>query len=310
VRESYENDRPVRPANPGILANAPSTLNSLSCSADTAPDFKSISRDHLESMKIFVINLDKSTDRLSHMAVQLDSLGYAWERFPALGPAHIEDMSRTLELPLLRGRCTAPEKGVALSHYSIWKKVLAEGIDHALVLEDDIHFCRDARILVESVKEKISRGFCYDIIKLETFLAGIFVDRKGLKVSARTRLHRLRSNHTGAAAYIISRDGCRKMIDRYASADRAVDLVMFDGDLEELCVFQLHPAPCIQDFLLRHGRKGIVSMIGRERSERDYRSIWFGKLKSPFRGVYYFVQTLRAWNRGRIKIRSSYKDGI
>jgi glycosyl transferase family 25 len=284
--------------------------HSLSCPADTAPDFKSISRDHLESMKIFVINLDQSTDRLSHMAAQLERLGYDWERFPALGPAHIEDMSRTLELPLLRGRCTAPEKGVTLSHYSIWKKVLAEGIDHALVLEDDVHFCRDARILVESVKEKISRGFCYDIIKLETFLAGIFVDRKGLNLSARTGLHRLRSNHTGAAAYVISRDGCRKMIDRYEFADRPVDLVMFDGDLEEMSVFQLHPAPCIQDVLLKNGKKGIVSMIGRQRSEGDYGSVWIGKLKSPFRGVYYFIQNLRVWNTGRIKIRSRYKDDI
>jgi len=166
-------------------------------------------------MKIFVINLDKSTDRLSHMAAQLDRLGYAWERFPALGPAQVEDLSRTLELPLLRGMCTAPEKGAALSHYSIWKKVLDEGIDHALVLEDDVHFCQDARILVESIKEKISRGFCYDIIKMETSLAGIFIDRKGLNLSTRTRLHRLRSNHTGAGAYIISRDGCRKLIARW-----------------------------------------------------------------------------------------------
>jgi glycosyl transferase family 25 len=261
-------------------------------------------------MKIFVINLDKSTDRLSHMAAQLDRLGYAWERFPALGPTHVEDMGRTLELPLLRGRCTAPEKGVALSHYSIWKKVLDEGIDHAIVLEDDIHFCRDARTLVESVKERISRGFCYDIIKLETFLAGIFVDRKGLNLSARTGLHRLRSNHTGAAAYIISRDGCRKMIDRYASADRAVDLVMFDGDMDEMRVFQLHPAPCIQDVLIKNGKKGIVSEVGRERSEWDPRSAWSDKIKSPFRGVYYFVQNLRSWNGGRVKIRSRYKDGI
>lgn len=285
-------------------------VSSPSCPAHTALDLKSISPDHLEAMKIFVINLDKSTDRLSHMALQLDRLGYPWERFPALGPAHIEDMSRTLELPMLRSRCTVPEKGVALSHYTLWKKVLAEGIDHALVLEDDIHFCRDARTLVESVKEKISRGFCYDIIKLETFLAGIFVDRKGLNLSARTRLHRLRSNHAGTAAYMISRDGCRKMIDRYASADRAVDLVMFDGDLEEMRVFQLHPAPCIQDVLLIHGKKGIVSMVGQERSEADFKSVWSGKLKLPFRGVYYFVQNLRAWNKDGIKIRSRYKDRI
>ncbi|WP_413186431.1 glycosyltransferase family 25 protein [Paraburkholderia sacchari] len=261
-------------------------------------------------MKIFVINLDRSTDRLSHMAEQLHRLGYAWERFPALGPAQIEAMSRTLALPLLRGKCTAPEKGLALSHYTIWKKVLEEGIDHALVLEDDVHFCRDARMLVESIQEKISRGFCYDIIKLETFLAGIFVDRQGVNLPGHTGLHRLRSNHSGTAAYIISRDGCRRMVERYARADRAVDLVMFDGDLDEMSVFQWHPAPCIQDMLLRHGSKGIASDIGPARSESDRRSGWLESLKSPLRGAYYWVETLRVWNRGRIKIRSTYVDGI
>jgi glycosyl transferase family 25 len=244
------------------------------------------------------------------MKIQLDRLGYAWERFPALGPTHIEAMTQTLELPLLRGACTTPEKGVALSHYTIWKKMLAEGVGHALVLEDDIHFCPGARVLIESIKEEIARGLRYDIIKIETFLAGIFVDRKGINLADRTGLRRLRSNHGGTAAYIISRDGCRKMIDRFATADRAVDLVMFDGDLEEMCVYQLHPALCIQDFLLQHGKTGIISLVGLARSERDYRSAWLDKLKSPFRGVYYFAQTLRVWGGGQMKIRSKYKDRI
>ncbi|AXE98710.1 glycosyltransferase family 25 protein [Paraburkholderia hospita] len=261
-------------------------------------------------MKIFVINLDKSTDRLNHMTVQLDRLGYAWERFPALGPAHVEAMSRTLDLPLFRGTCSAGEKGAALSHYSIWKKVVEEGIDDALVLEDDVHFCRDARSLVDSLNEKISRGFRYDIIKMETSLAGIIIDRKGLNLSARTGLHRLRSNHTGAGAYMISRDGCRKMIERFESSDRAVDLVMFSGDLEETHIFQLHPAPCIQDVWLKSGKMGIASVIGEERAEWKPGSVWVQRAKIPFRGVYDFIQTVRVWNRGLVKIRSCYKDGI
>jgi glycosyl transferase, family 25 len=277
---------------------------------NTPSDAGSNARDHAESMKIFIINLDRCTDRLGHMVDQLDRLGYPYERFSALGPKHIEELSRTLELPMLRGRCTAPEKGVALSHYTIWKKMLSDGIDHALILEDDVHFCRDARTLVDSVKDEISHGLRYDIIKLETSLAGIFVDRKALNLQARTGLHRLRSNHAGTAAYIISRDGCRKMIDRFASADRAVDLVMFDDDLDEMRVFQMHPAPCIQDVLLKRGKRELVSVVGRGRPEEDIRSVWVDKLKSPFRRVYYFAQTLRVLNKGRIKIRSRYQDAL
>ncbi|MBB3257982.1 glycosyl transferase family 25 [Paraburkholderia bannensis] len=261
-------------------------------------------------MKIFVINLDKSTDRLSHMTRQIERLGYAWERFPACGPAQVEEMAKALALPLLHGACTMPEKGVALSHYAIWNMMLDEGIDHALVLEDDVHFCHDAKKHLESINEEIARGLQFDIIKIETFLAGIFVDREGIRLSDQAELHRLRSNHGGAAAYIISREGCRKMIARLATADRAVDLVMFDGDLESMRVFQLHPALCIQDFLRKQGKTGIVSTVGMERSESDYHSAWLEKLKSPFRGGYYFAQTLRVWGDGQMKIRSRYKDRI
>lgn len=244
------------------------------------------------------------------MTIQLDRLGYAWERFAAFGPAQVEGMTQALELPLLHGACTTPEKGVALSHYAIWKKMLAEGISHALVLEDDVHFCEDAKVFIESINKEIACGLQFDIIKIETFLAGIFVDRKGIRLADQAGLHRLRSNHGGAAAYIISKDGCRKMIGRFATADRAVDLVMFDSDLEEMCVFQLHPALCIQDFLRKRGKTGIASTVGLERSERDYRSAWLDKLKSPFRGGYYFVQNLRVWGDGQMKIKSKYKDRI
>nr|WP_277397892.1 glycosyltransferase family 25 protein [Paraburkholderia sp. Ac-20340] len=261
-------------------------------------------------VKIFVINLDKSVDRLRHMTCQLDRLGFAWERFPAFGPAQVEDSAKDLALPLLRGACTTPEKGVALSHYAIWTMMLDEGIEHALVLEDDVHFCHDAKKHLESINEKITHGLRYDIIKIETFLAGIFVDRESVPLADQTSLHRLRSNHGGAAAYIISREGCRKMIARLATADRAIDLVMFDGDLEDMRVFQLHPALCIQDFLRKQGKTGMVSTVGLERSESDERSAWLDKLKSPFRGGYYFAQTLRVWGDGQMKIRSRYKDQI
>lgn len=261
-------------------------------------------------MKIFVINLDKSTERLSHMTSQLDRLGYAWERFPAFGPARVEDTARDLALPLLHGACTTPEKGVALSHYAIWNRMIDEGIDHALVLEDDVHFCHEAKKHLDSINETIASGLQYDIIKIETFLAGIFVDREGIRLADQAGLHRLRSNHGGAAAYIISREGCRKMIERLATADRAIDLVMFDGDLEHMRIFQLHPALCIQDFLRKQGKTGIVSTVGLERSESDYRSAWLDKLKSPFRSGYYFAQTLRVWGEGQMKIRSRYQDRI
>mgnify|MGYP000676827977 CR=1 FL=1 len=91
--------------------------------------------------KTYIINLDKDTDRLSYMSSQLTSLGLSFERFPAiLGSTY--DFSNEYNESLCIEKNGKPmntgELGCALSHRNVYRKMLEEGVEYALIFEDDI----------------------------------------------------------------------------------------------------------------------------------------------------------------------------
>jgi glycosyl transferase family 25 len=260
-------------------------------------------------MKAFVINLERDAARMARISVLLDGLSEVdwrldWERFDAFGPDRIVQASQTLDLPLLHGPCSTGELGCALSHYHLWLKIVEDGLPYALVMEDDLHFSTTAVQALRQLDALAAGGFAFDIVKAETFYAGIVVDRQMVPLGADKGMYRLRSNHGGAGAYIVSRRGAERLIERYRHSARAVDLMMFAEDLDELIVWQMHPAPCVQDHLVGTGRIGIVSSIGPERAERLQSNALKEAIRARFVGAYHALISLWLWHRGRRKFRS------
>lgn len=120
-------------------------------------------------MKIFVINMDSRSDRLNFITQQMDGLGLSFERIrgvPGAQLCHDElcifDKERFIvqfKKPITQG-----EMGCAVSHRSIWQKMIDEDIDHALILEDDI---RIDRKLVEFLSQP--RHYqCFDFLNLSS----------------------------------------------------------------------------------------------------------------------------------------------
>ena len=109
-------------------------------------------------MKTFVVNLKQSMDRRERMINVLKNFPYQYEFFEAVDGSKIENLSevynekkavRFYKTPLKLG-----EIGCALSHISIYKKMIDENIERALIFEDDI---------------LLSDEFNSVILKLETF---------------------------------------------------------------------------------------------------------------------------------------------
>lgn len=94
-------------------------------------------------MKTFLINLKRNADRLAAVSKRLAERGIAFERFPAVDGRALtpEERRRTyspVRAALVRGYgFYAGEIGCALSHLAICRKMVAEGLDLACVLEDD-----------------------------------------------------------------------------------------------------------------------------------------------------------------------------
>lgn len=94
-------------------------------------------------MRTFVISLERAQRRREHMAGQLGRLQMDFEMFDAVdGSALSEEQVRAVydeerARQTFWGLLNRGEIGCALSHIGVWKRIVAERIPHALVLEDD-----------------------------------------------------------------------------------------------------------------------------------------------------------------------------
>jgi glycosyl transferase family 25 len=95
-----------------------------------------------------------------------------------------------------------------------------------------------------------------DIVKIETMLMAVNVDRQVINVASGFGLRRLRSTHWGVAGYIISAKAARTLSTRNLAPERPADHVLFDFDESQpsgLVVYQLDPALCIQHDVIAEG---------------------------------------------------------
>ena len=182
--------------------------------------------------KIFLINLDGASKRFDEIRRQLDFMGVHFERVSAVDGNLLSqdkiDCCYSKELnrqkyfvPLTRG-----EIGCYLSHISIFKKLLDENLDYAIVLEDDLVFKPGfARIpsVVESIKVK------WDYIKLIAPGKKKQINsRIGLGIDSGNgsdfELVTWRKVPIGTAAYVVSRDGAKKFIEKRSVFYRPLDV--------------------------------------------------------------------------------------
>ena len=95
-------------------------------------------------MTAFLINLDRHPDRLTAAQDRLSQAGVRAERVSAVDGIALSPSARRAAVArfralLARGRLYTPGQiGCALSHHAIYRRMVAEGIPAALILEDDV----------------------------------------------------------------------------------------------------------------------------------------------------------------------------
>ena len=109
-------------------------------------------------MYAYVINLARSRDRRAHITAELKKTGLDYEILTAvdgheldLSDRTIIDPAMTYMTPFLSGAA-----GAALSHLSAYRKIIADGLDEALVLEDDVTLPADLGSLADAVADQLT----------------------------------------------------------------------------------------------------------------------------------------------------------
>jgi glycosyl transferase, family 25 len=155
---------------------------------------------------VYLINLDRSKDRLETMRRQLDDLGLAFERVPAIDGAARPDLMTDIDTALYRrmhGRGVRPgEVGCFLSHIEVMQRFLASAFDYAVILEDDASLSPSLPGLLDTIAAE-APGRDWDVLKLESRRRGLPLRLRSLTADHDLCVSLFRS--TGSAGYIVTR---------------------------------------------------------------------------------------------------------
>jgi glycosyl transferase family 25 len=168
-------------------------------------------------MRVYVINLARSVDRRAHMTAELGRTGLTYQIITAVDGRTVDLQDSAVVDPTMLAHNDFPAGtvGCALSHLRAYATILAAGLEHALVLEDDVRLPARLGELLDGVTPHLSgaevallnfggREICRfstdGAVELPT------ARRLVLPIDLRPLVN--------AAAYVITREACERMMAR------------------------------------------------------------------------------------------------
>lgn len=203
---------------------------------------------NMDDLLILVINLDRSPERLSGAANQLDRLGLSWQRLSAsdgkLLSMHDPALIDVHAFRRKHGKEPLPgELGCYLSHVRAIEAFLQTHKQAVLILEDDVRLGPD---LPGVLGELMACATQWDVVKLSGLHSGTPLYMRALKGSYRMAVGL--SRYTGASCYLVN---------RYAAEAYVKDLLPmtlpYDHEYDRawargIRIRMVVPAPCIHSF--------------------------------------------------------------
>jgi glycosyl transferase, family 25 len=163
----------------------------------------------------YVVNLARSLDRRAHITAELRKTGLDYEIFTAVDGRDLDLSDSSIINPSFNAEVVlaAGTIGCALSHIGIYKKIIADELDKALVLEDDITLPADLVRLVEAVGEQMTGAEvallsvdCPEPCQMSLEGAIPLPDSRLLALPIDI------SKPRSSGAYVITREACERMV--------------------------------------------------------------------------------------------------
>jgi GR25 family glycosyltransferase involved in LPS biosynthesis len=108
---------------------------------------------------IWIINLDKSINRMDKITSNLKSLNLKFNRFSAVDGKKLDEKQIQLNTTFL-GRTLLSNRsiiGCAMSHIELWKKLLETNKKYFLILEDDVVMTQQSIHIIKKLEKKINK---------------------------------------------------------------------------------------------------------------------------------------------------------
>lgn len=198
---------------------------------------------------VYVINLDKDTERLAKFDASLKSYGVDYKRVDGIYGKH------AMADPVLRKEvswscrmlCSYGIIGCYLSHAKLWKQLAQDtSTDYYLVLEDDARFTDDTVPVIKEALSKFDGGF--DLMTLFTFSDNMAV--ACYSDSLMNGKYQVCRNPMllSTLGYIISKQGALNLLERLGpKASYHVDFMLNLSQLKGIRYLSVSPNVLIND---------------------------------------------------------------
>ena len=165
----------------------------------------------------YVINLARSPERRAHITAELDQHGIDYELVTGVDGRDLDVHDAAIVDPsVLNTSWFRPGvAGCAVSHLRVYQEILAAGVDRALVLEDDIIVPADLSRLADIVAGEMT-GAEVVLLNYDSKVT-CKMSREGVIHLPSSRMLVLPidvSQPESAAAYVITREACERMIKK------------------------------------------------------------------------------------------------
>jgi len=165
---------------------------------------------------IFLINLDRSKERLSYAEKFTEELSYDFNRVPAidgnlLNPTELDQLVDLESYKKFLGHTpNLGTIGCSLSHFKALETFLNSNNEFALILEDDVSF--DPQELSKVIDFSVKSSHLWDVVNFEISHRGFPLTLK--KYDSNHRLSVYLTEITHAGAYLINRSFARKLLEK------------------------------------------------------------------------------------------------
>ena len=204
--------------------------------------------------KIFILNLPQASSRKIHMQSMLskfNNINYEFIDAVVGSDLSFDELNALYDdkksNELLSRSLTKGEIGCALTHLKIYKKIVDEKIDEAVILEDDITICEN---FIKIINQKKYFPLNWEIILLGhgdsrvTKRGGYTHFFKKYKLSPEYKLARFVSIAYGTVGYIINYKGAKKLLEKIEKVYMPID--HFTGNSTLINLYGLEPI-CIEE---------------------------------------------------------------
>ncbi len=201
-------------------------------------------------MNVFLINLDRSQDRLTWISNRFQQLGIKPVRVPAVDGKmlSVEELHYWESRRHPRFVMGPGEVACFLSHRRVWETIAIGKEPWGMVSEDDIHISENITNFITSTEWLPSDA---NIVKAETARQRVWLSAKRTNEDLSHNLRVLYSYHGGSAAYFVRKETATWLLKETETFCTTVDQLLFNPSYKiakHLKIYQIDPALAAQDW--------------------------------------------------------------